>query len=149
MNTLEDDEDSNNIADSEEAEITSEEKVLIEVQRKRATRIRQRMQTKEIGVLDLIDDSNRGLRKLLRLLNLSSDAFDLVMGVVTSKDRELIRLRRELLRVRSSLEATRKNIIPRLRSKAHQAKILQEAANAVKNQRMPRGRMARTLVRET
>jgi hypothetical protein len=148
MNSL-DDEISDDSNDSEEAAETPSEKVITEAQRKRTTRLRQRKQTKEIGVLDLIDGSNRGLRKLLRLLNLNSDAFDLIMGLATSKDRELIRLRRELLRVRSSLEATRKNIIPRLRSKANQAKILQEAVNAVKNQRMPRGHSARVLVRET
>lgn len=125
---------------TESSEETHEDE-LTAAQRKRRARVFQRSRTRELATLDLINSTNDELRKVLRIAGVSDDLFSFVMKTVCKKDRELIRLRRLLLRGQDALAATQRNLLPRLKSKAQQARYLQEAVNSLKNHR-PKGKVA-------
>lgn len=108
--------------------------------RRRKARVFQRSRTREIQTIDLINSSNRDLRSLLKIAGISGDVYKFVMRLATEKDREMIRLRRKLLRSENALTAVEKNMLPRLRSKAQQAKYLQNAINSLKQQAKSMGK---------
>jgi len=112
-----------------------------DVTTRRQARVFQRSRTREVQTLDLINETNVQLRRILRVADVSKDVYSLILDIVFKKDKELIRLRRKSLRSQDALNAVYKNLRQRLISKAQQARYLQEAVNAMKNHR-PKGKVA-------
>jgi len=117
----------------------------------------QREKTRELATLDLIKNGNDQLRKLLRIANISKDVYHFVMDIMSLKDKELIRLRRQVLHMQDALASNKRNLLPRLVSKAAQVKQLkqqieqleleieaseEETEEASKNNHHPRGKIA-------
>lgn len=90
----------------------------------------QKIRTKEPSSLDLIKSSNYTLRKLLRIARTSTDLYHLIMDAVRLKDKEIVRLRRKLIQSQNMLAATKRNVIPRLVSKAAEVRVLKEEVSA-------------------
>jgi hypothetical protein len=91
------------------------------------TRHIQLNRTQEMNTIVTIETTNRMLSSAL--VTTSSVVRDYILAATSIKDKELIRLRRELVAERKHRKRLAASVISRLRSKANECRILRDAVN--------------------